>query len=218
VGCSIGVWDSENVFYSIDCKKCLHCFACTGLQNAQYCILNKKYSKEDYYKTVEHITQQMKQAGEWGEFFPPTMCPYPYNETSAQEFYPLTKQEVLDNGLKWRDKEDNMTGVTKTIPADQLPDNIADIPDDILNWAITCKVSGRPFKVVKQELEFYRRHNIPVPKLHPEQRYDTRFNKRMPRKLHARQCGKCAKDVQTTYSPERPEIIYCEACYLEEVY
>jgi len=141
VGCSIGVWDSENVFYSIDCKKCTHCFACTGLQNAEYCILNKQYSKEDYYKTVAHIIAQMKQANQWGEFFPATMCPYPYNETSAQEFYPLTKEAVLQKGLKWRDKKDNITGVTKTIPAAQLPDNIADIPDDILNWAITCEAS-----------------------------------------------------------------------------
>ena len=218
VGCSIGVWDSENVFYSIDCKKCTHCFACTGLQNAEYCILNKQYSKEDYYKTVAHIIAQMKQANQWGEFFPATMCPYPYNETSAQEFYPLTKEAVLQKGLKWRDKKDNITGVTKTIPAAQLPDNIADIPDDILNWAITCEASGRPFKVVKQELEFYRRHNIPVPKQHPEERYDTRFHKRMPRKLHSRQCSKCAKDIESTYGPDRPEIIYCEACYLAEVY
>lgn len=41
---------------------------------------------------------------------------------------------------------------------------------------------------------------------------------RNPRKLWKRQCGKCGKEIQTTYSPERPETVYCEGCYLSVVY
>ena len=32
------------------------------------------------------------------------------------------------------------------------------------------------------------------------------------------QCAKCEKEIESTYAPERPEIIYCEECYLAEVY
>jgi len=40
---------------------------------------------------------------------------------------------------------------------------------------------------------------------------------RNPRKLYSRKCMKCEKDVQTTYSLERKETVYCEECYLETV-
>ena len=33
-----------------------------------------------------------------------------------------------------------------------------------------------------------------------------------------RKCDKCSKDMKTTYAPKRPEIVYCEECYLNEVY
>ncbi len=48
--------------------------------------------------------------------------------------------------------------VEKTIPASKLPEDIIKIPDDVLNWAIECEVTKRPFRIIKQELEFYRKH------------------------------------------------------------
>ena len=41
---------------------------------------------------------------------------------------------------------------------------------------------------------------------------------RNPRRFWDRQCGKCKKPIKTTYAPERPEIVYCETCYLATVY
>jgi len=40
---------------------------------------------------------------------------------------------------------------------------------------------------------------------------------RNPRKLYDRKCDKCSIDIKTTYSPERPEIVYCEECYNKEI-
>ncbi|MDR2641069.1 MAG: hypothetical protein LBC61_07450 [Candidatus Peribacteria bacterium] len=51
-----------------------------------------------------------------------------------------------------------------------LPDDISKVPDDVLNWAIECEVTKKLFLILKQELEFYRKHNLPIPKRHPEQR------------------------------------------------
>lgn len=56
-----------------------------------------------------------------------------------------------------------------------LPEDISKIPDDILNWAIECEVTKKPFRIIKQELEFYRKHNIPIPRRHPDQRYIDRL-------------------------------------------
>jgi exodeoxyribonuclease-3 len=41
---------------------------------------------------------------------------------------------------------------------DGFPEDIIKIPDDVLNWAIECEVTKRPFRIIKQELEFYRKH------------------------------------------------------------
>ena len=49
----------------------------------------------------------MIQDGEWGEFFPSTLSPFGYNETVAQEYFPLTREEVLGSPLPkiGRDRE-----------------------------------------------------------------------------------------------------------------
>ena len=99
-----------------------------------------------------------------------------------------------------------------------LPESISDIPDDILNWAIECEITKKPFRIIKQELEFYRKHNLPIPRRHPDQRHLDRMKQRNPRKLFDRKCDKCGKEMKTTYPPEREEIVYCEGCYNKEVY
>jgi hypothetical protein len=134
------------------------------------------------------------------------------------EYFPLTKEEALANGYKWRDEDDSMPDVEKKIPAKQLPEIITDIPDDILNWAIICSESNRPFRIINQELDFYRKWNIPIPYLHPDIRHDSRQKRRTDAKLHSRVCSGCGKDIKAAYASERPEIVYCESCYLSDVY
>jgi len=87
-----------------------------------------------------------------------------------------------------------------------------------LNWAIECEITKKPFRIIKQELEFYRKYNLPIPRRHPDQRHLDRMSLRNPRHLYTRNCDKCGKEIQTTYAPERPEIVYCQDCYEKEVY
>jgi hypothetical protein len=156
----------------------------------------------------------MRKTGEWGEFFPSSMSPFGYNETVAQEYYPLSRSEATKGGVfQWSDYEAPFPKVEKIIPASKLPEDIAKIPDDILNWAIECEVTKRPFRIIKQELEFYRKHNLPIPRRHPDQRHLDRMALRNPRKLFERKCDKCHEVMITTYAPERPEKVYCESCY-----
>jgi hypothetical protein len=72
-----------------------------------------------------------------------------------------------------------------------LPKDIKDIPDDILNWAIECENTGKPFRIIKPELEFYRKNSLPIPRKHPDQRNLERMKLRNPRRLHDRNCDKC---------------------------
>ena len=160
----------------------------------------------------------MQKTGEWGEFFPASISPFGYNETVAQEYFPLSKEEALKQGFNWSDYEAPFPKVDKTIPGEKLPDDIGKIPDDVLNWAILCEVTKKPFKIIKQELDFYRKHNIPLPKRHPDERHLDRMKLRNPRHIFNRKCDKCHTEMQTTYAPDRPEKVYCESCYNKEVY
>ena len=209
-------WESvSDISYSYSCGVSKYLFGCIWLRNKSYCILNKQYTKEEYEGLVPRIIEHMMKTGEWGEFFPASISPFGYNETVASEYFPLSKSEGLSQGFNWSDYEAPFPRVEKIIKASMLPDDISKIPDDILNWAIECEVTGKPFRIIPQELEFYRKHHISIPHRHPDQRHLDRMSLRNPRKLFERQCDCCQKDIITTYSPERPETVYCEECYLK---
>ena len=211
-------FENHDVYYSDYCFNSSHLFGCVWLKNKEYCILNKQYTKQEYNKLVPKIIEHMKKIWEWWEFFPSNISPFWYNETVVQEYFPLKKEKVVEKGWNWSDYERPHPKVDKIISAKQLPDTITDIPDDILNWAIECELTKKPFRTIKPELEFYRKHNLPIPRRHPDQRHLDRMKQRNPRKLFERKCDKCDIDMKTTYSPERPEKVYCEECYNKEIY
>jgi len=227
---SFEINDCENIFYSVSCKMCKNCFLCEWLQNKQYCILNKQYTKEEYNKLIPKIIEKMKVDWEWWEFFSANLSPFWYNETVAQEYFPLNKEEILKQNFNYSDYEPPFPKVEKIIPAEKLPKNIVDIPEDILNWAIECEVSKKPFKIISQELEFYRKHNLPIPRKHPDIRHLERMRQRNPRKLFDRKCTRnvsgevplgydeCWKNIKITYSSDREEIVICEDCYNKKIY
>jgi len=211
-------YDNRNVSYC-DCTQNSHdLFGCAGMNRASFCILNKQYTEEEYRKLVPQIIEHMRKTQEYGEFFPLEFIPFGYNQSRAQEYFPLTKEQAVARGIPWSDYESPSPEVKRTVSAFRLPESIAEVPDDVLNWAIRCETSDKPFKIIKQELDFYRRTELPLPRRHPDQRYQDRMVQRRPRKLWARTCMKCEKKIETAYAPERPEIIYCEQCYLAEVY
>lgn len=215
-----GSWSqtNSNLLYCNLAVSSSDCFGCASIKNKRFCILNKQYSKEEYEDLVPQIIAKMRSDGEWGEFFPPKLSPFAYNETVALEYFPLTKEEVLERGWHWRDEIDEVPKVARIIPAPQLPDSIDAVTDDILHSAIECEVTKRPFRVIRQELDFYRRMRLPLPRLHPDERHRRRMALRNPRKLWSRSCGKCGKGIETSYSPQRPERVLCESCYLKEMY
>jgi len=211
-------YHSDNMAYCDNCANCSYCFGCMGLKQNRYCVLNKQYVPGEYRKLVPKIIKHMKETGEYGEFFPIQLSPFGYNKTKAQEFYPLKKTEVKKCGWDWSDYDQPIDDTVQIIPADRLPENIKDIPDDILNWAIECKKSKKPFKIMPQELKFYRKKGLPIPHYCPKDRHQYRVALQNPRKLYTRKCDNCSKKMGTTYSPDRKEKVYCEECYLSSVY
>lgn len=188
----------SQVSYSMFCYNCQNLFGCTGLVRKQYCIFNKQYTKEEYAELVSKIVEHMQKTGEWGKYFPLSLSAFGYNETFAYDMNPISKEEALRLGYKWSDyrQDTEVSGEN----------------------CVVCEVTGKPFRLIKQELEFYKKQGIPLPKRHPDVRIEQRYRIRNPNKFWKRTCGKCGGDIVTTYAPKRPEIVYCEKCYLGEIY
>lgn len=208
--------NTHDILYSSACGTgSSNLFGCFGLRRKKYCILNKQYAKEEYERLVPKIIEHMRHTGEWGEYFPARISPFAYNETRAPEYYPLTKEEIAKRGLFWREHTEMRSYKG---PQTVVPDDITDVPNNIVGKILVCEVTGQPYRLIEQELKFYRENGIPIPRLCPDARHKERMSLRNPRKLWDRKCDKCSTPIKTTYAPDRPEKVYCEKCYLSEVY
>ena len=98
------------------------------------------------------------------------------------------------------------------------PNSIVATSDEVTNGILKCEGSGKSYKIIPSELQLHRLMGVPLPRRCPEQRHLDRLSLRNPRTLWDRTCSECAAPIQTSYSPERPEKVLCEACYLKMVY
>ncbi len=223
--CYLCLWQVTNLTYCIESYSSKDCFGCFGMNHNNFCILNKQYSKEDYIALTQRLIEKMKKDGEYGELFPIQYSQSAYNETTAQLWYPLSKEQVLAKGWQW---QDNLPGTYGKETVSELPDDIKDTPKDITKEILICENCRKNYKIIPQELQFYKKHNYPVPRNCFECRRISRMKKRNPRSFWSRQCmcqqkghnheGKCPTEFHTTYSPDRPEIVYCKDCYQKTIY
>ncbi|KKR41858.1 MAG: hypothetical protein UT78_C0019G0003 [Candidatus Nomurabacteria bacterium GW2011_GWF2_40_12] len=216
---SVYLMYSSNSEYSDSLHNCDSCFGCIGLKKKKYCILNKQYNKEEYEKLKGEIIENMKKEGVYGDFLPPHLSPFGYNETLAQEYFPITEKEAKEKGFNWQTETSGTYG-KETIKEENMPETIEEVTEDILNQILVCKDCKKNFRITRGEFDFYKRMNLPLPHKDFECRHQDRMRKRNPRKLWHRECMKegCQNKFETSFSPDRPEIVYCETCYQQEVY
>ncbi len=246
--------DASDIEYSMVCSSSSNLFGCVGVRKKQYCILNKQYSKEEYEALVPKIREQMKtmpyhdkvgRIYSYGEFFPPELSPFSYNESMAQEYFPLNREKALAGGYHWRDITDRNYIPTKK--QEDISDDIKNVPDSITDEIVACDHAGKEcnqpclsaFRVTKDELAFHRKFNLPLPRLCHNCRTFERLKQRNGLKLYSRKCqcagpksengvyqntaahahgdGSCPNEFETSYATDRLEIVYCEACYNAEV-
>lgn len=224
--CWMGAHDLE---YCDSCPGAGNCFGCIGMKKGEYSILNKKYSKDEYEEMVSKIKQQMMdmpyvdgsgRVFTYGENFPYDISPFAYNETAAIDFFPITKEEALSRGYSWKDREKTKYNITKNFS--DLPETIDNVTDDIKKDVISCteadeEYSPGAFNITDQELNFYRKMNLPLPRISFPARHVARLKMRPPLKLLNRNCVKCGLDVETVYTEDFAPILYCESCYQKEV-
>lgn len=219
-----GSWNygAHDIEYCFGCHNSGNLFGCVGIRKGEYCILNKQYSKEEYLSLVGKIKKQMQEIpyidalGKkyfYGEMLPPEMSPWTYNESAAYEWFPINKEGALKQGFTWRDL-DLREYVDATA---KIPEHIKDVSDEFTKEILKCQTCGKNYKIIKMELDFYKKMNIPIPLQCPLCRDYARIARLNPMKIFTRKCAKCGQEIQTSYAPDRPEIVYCESCYNNEV-
>lgn len=208
------VFHSQRLLYCEYCFNCSDCFGCSGLTRKKYCIFNKQYTQEEYEALIPKIIEAMIRTHAFGQFFPVSLSPFGYNETVANEYFPLSEEEAHAKGFLWRAKD--IRDFRPQTAA--VPEKITDIPESITQEVLACSSCQRNYRIIPQELVFYRQQIVPVPSLCPDCRYTERLKLRNPRKLWSRQCGKCGQRIETTFSLERSETVYCESCYQNVIY
>lgn len=179
------IWTGTDILYSEISFGSEHLFGCVSMIKKKYCIFNKQYSPEEYKTLKERIIAHMKTTGEWGEFFPMEISPFPYEDTVAQDYFPREVKRVREK----------YTGT-----------------DALICQSTDCVGVGA-FRLHPQEIEFYKKMKLPTPIKCWQCRLQARLARRTPRKLWKRNCMNCQREIETAYAPDRPEIVYCESCY-----
>jgi len=215
------VKDSRNIEYSDLCRNSSDCFGCIGLSNKRFCIFNKQYSEDEYWRVVDEIKTAMMKDKTYGEFFPPRLSPHPYN-LSLNLSYPGFDNlaDAQKYGYRVEDIPRQLPEAkTKVVKSDDLPLDIADVADAIVEDIIEDTESKKYFRIIPSELAFYREHTIPLPRKHPLVRLAS-WRKDIDLRLtfHDRSCPKCAEPFKTPYKPNQFQgKVYCETCYQKEV-
>lgn len=210
---SVSCHTCSDSMYLHSCQNCKNCFGCVGLKQKEYCIFNKQYTKEEYEELLPKIIDHMKLHGELGEFFPGWLSPFGYNESTANDYYPKTKEEAIAHGFKWRDEDVG----NRAIPKFEIEDDVKNVSNSITAEVLTCDQCSKPYRIIPQELDLYRKMTLPIPRKCFSCRHSNRLSIRNPSKLWDYNCDRCHTSLKTTYSPERKETIYCDSCYLSEV-
>lgn len=219
---------STNIRYSHLLANCHYSFGCINLRNKSYCILNYQYSKHDYKRLVLQerrfvskniikqeapvlvhmrdmpFTDRLGHVYRYGEFFPFELSPFEYHETVAQEYFPQKHTPTTRDELP----------PTLT----NIPDHIAQVPDDIIGEVLQCEKSAKPYRIIPMELAFYKRFGLSMPTLSPFERHDRRLAFIAEHlQQYTRKCASCGEDTSTPYLKTEFLHVYCEKCYAKEI-
>ena len=191
-------WSSVDIEYCNQCFSGKNLFGCVSLKpGAQYCILNRQYSPEDYAATVEKIKARMTADGEYGEFFPLAISLFGFNNSVSFDEGLYTEADVRDKGWKWENEEPGTRG-KGTIDMDAVPGSSAAADESILKQVLTCTECDRNYRLTSREFQFYRSQNLPVPVVCFDCRHRNRLSRRNRKSFREILCSSCRGKTLTT--------------------
>ncbi len=214
-------YESQNVEYSMQCYNCENCFGCVGLIRKSFCIFNKQYTPEEYWKRVDELKCAMLDRGEYGEFFPTKFSPS-YWAVSVGLLYQIEEAEAAKLGCLMLDPES--AGALGELPAgatmrssDELPDNINQIEVDA--WGgqpMMDPIEKRRYALLKPEIALYKELGIAIRAMHPMKRLRSMVFEANSGNFVDAHCAKCQKSLVVATNKTYPNrTIYCREDYLK---
>ncbi len=229
---------AANLFGCVGIVKQQYC-----ILNKQY---SKDEYEKLRQKIIEHMSampyaDKQGRIYKYGEFFPPEFSPFAYQQTIVPELFPMGREEVEKFGARW--EEPSATEYQTTMSATALPDAISDVAEGITKEIIQCSECKRAYRIIEPELQFLKQVKIPIPRTCVDCRHKARISQRNRSKIYPRKCmcsgtknlqqttnnkytniavhfhgaESCPNRFETSYSSDRPDIVYCEQCYNAEV-
>jgi hypothetical protein len=218
----INVTRSLNMEYCIACFNCENCFGCVGLNRKKFCILNKQYTEEEYWKTLDALKCAMLDRGEYGKFFPTNFSSGYFLESVAGINLAATKADAAKYGFPDYDPESagaigQLGDVTTLKDPETIPDAIADVQiDEWAGVALLDKQMGRRFAFLKPELAFYKDQKIAPPTRHFIHRVDSLYHTANSFLLEETVCATCAAAIRVAKnSTFKNRKHLCRADYLK---
>ncbi len=131
----------------------------------------------------------------------------------------LQVAEWVRRPIWWRNKQQEINipeGIQLIAKKDLIHWDYTDA--SILQKAIVCEVSWRPFRIVQIELDFYKKYNLPIPYVHPDLRQEQRMKSRTWLQFYLRTCSKTGEEIISIYSQDVSFPVYSQEVYKKLVY
>ena len=206
--------------YCMMCQNCTNCFGCIGLNRKEFCIFNKQYSEEAYWKKLDEVKCHLLDRGEYGEFFPVLMSTAYSPECGAVEYCGATENDLKAMGGQWFPVDalgalGEVVDPSTIVKAKDVPDSIDDVGEEWVGRPIYDGASERKFAFLRPEIEHYRKLRVAPPTKHIVRRMNELVQSGQLAAFEMRACSGCGKEIRTSKNVRYPDRkIYCRACYL----
>jgi hypothetical protein len=176
---------SLNIYHSFSLENCSYCLGCIWIKNKYFCILNKQYTKEEWYELADKIFASMEKDWILGDFFPWKLNPFYFNDTMAYLIDDsFTKEEVEKAWYMWRDDKIKVD-ISETAEIVETKNLLSYQGfDSNGNWKINPEIlkkvivdsNGNYYKIVPMEYDFLVKYELPLPEIHWIERIKLGFN------------------------------------------
>jgi len=208
--------------YCFNCYDCTHCFGCVGLHRKQFCLLNKQYTEDEYWKKIDELKCVMLDRGEYGQALPgefsfsyfPEGGPVMYLGAELSDWQTIGMQQFsIDADGAFGEMRLEGKEIT---PLEDIPDHINEV--DVEIWSKKIFIDSqikRPFTYLKPEIEFCKKYRLPLSRKHFTRQMKELFFLMNTGLFVDTVCTVCKKQITVaqnrTFQDRR---IYCHQCYL----
>lgn len=184
----------SDLTYCFDCEQCSNCLGCVGLRGAEFCILNMQYDEAGYRRAFDEVRSALESTAQWGCFPTYAFSSYAYNNSAGAQYMPVTKVQAAVMHLLWDDESEEirpseLLGEAGAAGAERYSESFSSLEDlqqcRQERIVVLCELSGRPFQLRPEEIDFYERWRIAPPVLSFEARHARRVARLAPRNLAA---------------------------------